>query len=213
MSRIDVEQNSQEWLEYKQNTIGSSEAAAAVGLSRWCTPKDFLWHKKHNTILEQSDYMRLGHEYEELIAQAFAERMGIGVLPEPMYIHPYIKWLSASPDRRHVGDGGLFIEIKFKVYDTLPNLPELEHLCQLQHQMFVLSQPCMYIVYGSRDLKLRVFLVDRNPHFYQHEIYKKLLLFHKCWKGTETELPYTSTVHEWSADRIQKTFNITLIHV
>lgn len=216
MTEIDLEQNTQEWLEFKQETLGASESAAACGLSRYVTPRDFLLFKrsKGEIKVETTENMVLGHEYEEPIAQLLSEFMGRGVSVHTvkMYSKPYLGWITCSPDRK-IKDG-LYIEIKLKVNGNLPSVPEIEHLVQVHHQMFVLGQEQIYLVYGTRELNaLHVFTIHKNGWFLQHEVMKKLLIFRRHWIANpeRTEpLPYGSSVHDWTHERILYTFHIEL---
>lgn len=211
MTEIDLEQNTEPWLRFKQDTLGASEGAAAIGLSRYVTPQDFLRFKRARgqIRLETNENMALGHEYEGKIADLFTELTGHELHTCKMYAKPYIPWITCSPDR-HQEEEDVYIEIKLKVNGSLPDkVPEIEHLVQVHHQMLVLGKKELVLVYGTRSLdRLRVFVIHRSPWLIK-EMMKKYGIFRKHWLAEqEAPLPYASTVFEWTEERILQTFRM-----
>ncbi len=95
--------NRDAWLAARRDHIGASEAAAALGLSPWCSPYK-LAKLKRGEISDKLDLGELGEwglRHEPTIAQAVRDRVGRDVrLTEPfsMVIHDSAPCLSASPD-------------------------------------------------------------------------------------------------------------------
>lgn len=216
MTQIFVQQNTKEWLEAKEDLFGASEIAPIAGLSRYVLPLHYLQYKcKQFEPIESTENMQLGHQYEDPIAKHFEQVMKVQVQSETMYVHPTITWLSCSPDRRIIPNG-YYIEIKLKVHGNLPEYPELEHICQVQHQMFVLNTPALYLVYGTRDNKLRIFLIQRNVSFYDTYLLPRIYEFREQWMNYRKQQPqqhkltltYTSTYYQWTRARMQSTFKI-----
>jgi predicted phage-related endonuclease len=213
MTEIDLTPDTPEWLEFKVDTLGASEGAAAMGMSRYVTPQDFLRFKRARgqIRLETTENMQLGHEYEGKIADLFTELTGHTLHTSKMFKKPYISWITCTPDRIAEEEGEkVYIEIKWKANGHLPeNHPEIEHIVQVHHQMLVLGKRELVLVYGTRSLdRLRVFVVHRNPVLIQ-EMMKKYAIFRKHWLAEqEMPLPYTSTVHDWTEERILKTFHL-----
>jgi putative phage-type endonuclease len=94
------------WREHRRKTIGGSDAAAVVGLSRWETPYS-LWCKKKGTVEEnaEGEAIRLGHDLEEYVAKRFCEATGKRVHRVNAIIyndeHPYAH---ANIDRKISGE-------------------------------------------------------------------------------------------------------------
>ena len=59
----------EEWLKLRKKTIGGSDAAAVVGLSKWASPYS-VWADKTGKVpdKEDSEAMRQGRDLEEYVA-------------------------------------------------------------------------------------------------------------------------------------------------
>lgn len=77
LSVIRAEPNTPEWYAIRNTGIGGSDAAAALGLSKWKTPYQLWLEKRGETITtEQTPAMLWGHLLEPVIRQQYAERTG-----------------------------------------------------------------------------------------------------------------------------------------
>lgn len=67
----------EEWLNYRRNGIGGSEAAIVVGLNRFGSPLQ-LWASKMGigTEPEETEVMRQGTDFEEYVARRWMEATG-----------------------------------------------------------------------------------------------------------------------------------------
>lgn len=111
--KVDVVSDTPEWEAERRLSVGASEVAAVMGLSRYNTPLDVYRHKlgvdKHfDPVLSY-----IGHASENIIEGWLREFSGIDVDPQPGFMarsveHPY---LHASFDRVHPSP---FIPIQFK---------------------------------------------------------------------------------------------------
>lgn len=105
---LPVVQRTPEWLEARGHGVGASEAAAALGLSRW-ESKYSLWARKCGLVPppEPSVAMRVGTALEPMIASLYADQVGMPVRRVNRLLrskaHPF---LLASLDRRRA-DGRL----------------------------------------------------------------------------------------------------------
>lgn len=96
-----VSENRDEWLRLRRNTLGSSEIAAAAGLSPWCSPfKLFLdMSGRGQEFDEDNDDMWLGRKMEPVIGEQFARKHNLNVRPADVLVqHPVHSWATASPD-------------------------------------------------------------------------------------------------------------------
>jgi len=140
-------QNTPEWLEWRKKYMGSSDAPAAFGMSRWCSPQEVAASKKSGTpAQEENDAMRRGHVLEEVVARLYSEATGKAVRTAHSEVHPEHEWMAASPDRAVVDDdpGDRLLECKTHtswVRDQYGEAGSDEvtdyEFVQVQHQMAV----------------------------------------------------------------------------
>jgi len=140
----------EQWLEVRSHGIGSSDAAAVLGLSPWKSPLA-LYAEKVGLIepddLSDLEHVRWGNILEEPIAERYSEVTGRTVVDPGRFtvdIHPEHPFILASVDRRIAGDGNGhgpgILEIKtasaYKLQDWQEE-PPLPYQVQLQHQLMV----------------------------------------------------------------------------
>lgn len=88
--------------------IGASEVAALLGLDPRKTPFS-LWLDKTRQAppFEGNRYTEMGHRFEAVIADAYADREGVELETCTTVRHPEIPHVFATPDRRVVGTSRL----------------------------------------------------------------------------------------------------------
>ena len=66
-----------EWLEMRRNSIGGSDAAAIVGISKWSTPMT-VWADKTGRLPDKpdSEAMRIGRDLEDYVSRRWMEETG-----------------------------------------------------------------------------------------------------------------------------------------
>lgn len=178
-----AEQGSKEWLEARKAGIGSSDAAAAIGVSKWKTPIQ-LWEEKTKGIIETENnwYMARGKALEPLIRQHYANETGEEVKNmHGVLCHPEHKWMLASLDG--YTDSGKLLEIKTATTkhgwgeagtDQIPG----EYLVQVMHAMIVTGIdkadvvvsfgggiPEKYVVHYDNDVATRI--IEREKEFWR----------------------------------------------
>lgn len=142
---LPVRQHTPEWLEARENGIGASQAAAALGLDPWQSPVG-LWAEKLKLVPPPAENlaMRLGTELEPFIARLYTEATGIKVRrANNLRQHSQHPFMLASIDRRA---GRKPIELKYSARATgygEPGTDEVpDHvLVQVLHQLAVLDEP------------------------------------------------------------------------
>jgi len=135
------------WLKLRHCGIGSSDAAAALGISQYKTPLE-LWLEKSadrpKEIGDRSDYtrqkLRTGNAMEPVIAQLFSEDFGYRVINDhKIRIHPEHPYILANIDRLlmpqepdEIGYGvleikttGMFPYLKWDEADQVVSLPRI----------------------------------------------------------------------------------------
>ena len=93
------------WLELRRHSIGGSDAAGIVGLSKWASPYS-VWAEKTGQLPEQPDNeaMRQGRDLEDYVARRWSEETGNMCRRENKIIYnPQYPWAHANVDRLVVG--------------------------------------------------------------------------------------------------------------
>lgn len=166
-TKIELEQGSPEWLDFRRSHIGASDAPIIMGVSPW--------KKIHALYLEKisgesktfySNAMRRGNELEEPVRQMVAEKLGIEfatVVLESVEM-PY---LSASLDGINE-EKEVFLEIKCPLgedHETAreKKVPE-KYYPQIQHTFLVTGfKKGYYASYQENDLI--IFEVERDDKY------------------------------------------------
>lgn len=92
-----------EWEHIRRYSIGGSEAATVLGLSKFQTPLS-LYHEKRTAYTPRKDIARqqildYGHAVEDYIVESFASQLGAVRYPEfRMFAHKQYPFLTCNPD-------------------------------------------------------------------------------------------------------------------
>jgi len=167
--------------EQRQHSIGSSDAAAATGLSPYATPLDLYLEKVgEREPFEGNVATTWGERLEAVIGDAYAEETGETViLAPPTLTHPERPWMTATLDRLVEGKPRI-LEIKNTGQymadewgpsgTTIRDAAEVgvipvQHLAQTHHQMVVANLPeaDVVVLIGGRDL--RIYHVELDERF------------------------------------------------
>lgn len=176
--------NHNEWLEWRREGIGSSDAVVIMGASPWATPLQ-LWEEKILGKTKADNYsMQRGRQLEEPARLCFEEMMKVMVFP--LYaVKPGREWMRASFDGVDL-DKKIAVEIKCPGREdhsvALNNMIPEKYYPQLQHQLEVLGLDAMYyfsfdgangvVVEVSRDDEYIKGLIQAEADFYQCMINK-----------------------------------------
>jgi putative phage-type endonuclease len=135
---LDLEQGSQEWLEWRHSGIGASEASTVMGDNRFQSPSELLYQKKNKINTEPNEKMKLGASLEQEARDMYIEEEGIHVEPLCLQSKKY-SWLIASMDGI-TEDFSHIVEIKCgkSAYwqANKGNVPSY-YYGQLQHQLLI----------------------------------------------------------------------------
>ena len=96
----------EEWLERRRHSIGGSDAAAIVGLTKWASPYT-VWADKTGRLpdKEESEAMRLGRDLEQYVATRWSEATGKKVRRvNAMLYNPLYPFAHADIDRWVMGE-------------------------------------------------------------------------------------------------------------
>lgn len=132
-----MHQQTEEWLNFRKDKIGSSDAAKIYGVSPYGSAYD-LWLEKTNRVKPTFNAnMQYGIENEEKVRHYYMEKTGLCFTPVVMQEGPE-KWMIASLDGMTFDEKDI-IEIKCcnaKVFELAKQGKAVDHYyCQMQHQL------------------------------------------------------------------------------
>lgn len=187
---IELEQRSQEWLDFRKKHIGASEAPIIMKESPWKTPRQ-LWLEKldlSNKPSYTSKAMQRGIDLEDKARQQYMEMAGVEVYPlvarSKQYPFMMASYDGISKDRSKI------VEIKCPGEDDHEKAKNKEiprkYLYQLIQQMIVVDADAIdYFSYRSAD---DVALVSIHMDDFKAEmknLIKEEKRFWDCWQSLE----------------------------
>lgn len=178
----------EEWLEQRRKSIGGSDAAAIVGLSKWSSPYS-VWAEKTGRLPEAEDTeaMRIGRDLEEYVAQRWCEATGKRVRRRNAIIkNELYPFAHANVDRLVIGeDAGL----ECKTTSTLDvmqfrgvDFPE-KYYAQCVHYMAVTGASRWYLAVLVFGRGFFTFELERD----QAEIDALMQAEERFWTFVETD--------------------------
>lgn len=160
----------EEWLEMRKGSIGGSDAAPVLGLSKYNSAYA-LWAEKTGKVtpedISDREVVRLGNDLEQYVAERWMEATGKRVRRENFIIsNPAYPFAHANPDRIVIGeDAGLECKTTSS-WEITQHLRDgrvpAQWLCQMVHYMMVTGAKRWYLAalcfgYGFYHLQ-----VERN---------------------------------------------------
>lgn len=97
--------NREEWLAERKKSLGGSDMGAVLGMNSYTSPTA-VWMDKTGRLpeKEQTEWMRLGTDLEDYVAQRFCEASGLKVVKDnTTWRNSKYPHLHMNPDRRIVG--------------------------------------------------------------------------------------------------------------
>ena len=175
-----------DWLAYRKQGIGGSDAAVVCGISRYRSPVE-LWMEKTNQMPDQEvgEAAYWGTQLEGLVRAEFTKRTGIQVEHRMELLrsdeHPFMQ-ANLDGTCLHPDLGPCIFEAKtasaFKAGEWEDGIPD-EYFLQVQHYMAVTGYGGCYIAaliggntfrwkFVHRDEELIAMLVQLEADFWQH---------------------------------------------
>jgi putative phage-type endonuclease len=191
-----MQQNTPEWLEFRKNKIGASDAPIIMGLSPWKT-RYRLWQEKLGLIETEAMNcsMKRGHDLEEMAREKYEEVTGNIILPE-VGIHKDYEWMMASLDGISI-ERDIIVEIKCPGHTDHEvalngSIPE-KYWPQLQHQLAVYDLDVLhYFSFRHEDYAL---IEVHRDDFYIEKLIKEELRF---WSQLQGMVPPELTDKDFS---------------
>ena len=139
---VKLRQGTQEWLDWRKEGIGASDASAVMGENPWKSPTYLLREKCAGKDFRYSNAKMIrGHELEAEARRRYEARIGIKVIPACLQSTTY-HWLRASVDGLAIDDG-VVLEIKCGEsayqYSSINHKVPDYYFGQLQHILAITS--------------------------------------------------------------------------
>lgn len=203
----------EQWLEVRAGGIGSSDAAAAVGLCPYKSPLE-LWMEKTGRATKAGEHLGLddprywGTLLEPFVANAYQQKTGRKVRKVNAVLqHPSLPFMLANIDREVVGSAEVqILECKtageFGARLWQDGVPEYVQL-QVQHQLAVTGKQAADVAVLLCGQTLEVFRIPRDDE----AIARLVVLEARFWEYVETDTPPPADGSESSARALRKLFS------
>ena len=195
-----------EWLEYRRQGIGGSDAAAILGVSPFATARD-LYYDKLKVVSygeDESNWVakKIGHLLEDLVAEIFHKKIGYPIYQiHKMFRHPTYDYMLADIDYFVTLPNGetAILEIKTTNYNAKEHwwqdgkeVVPINYEVQGRHYMCVMNINHVFYccLYGNNEDEVIIRHIERNMDYEQELI----ALESNFWNHhilTKTPPPYT----------------------
>jgi putative phage-type endonuclease len=196
-----MEQGSNEWLQWRKQGIGASEAAILLGLDPYGKTPYKLWLEKQGAPAEDTEaapgLFQRGHETEAMIRAALELETGVDY-PPALFEHPEYPFIRASldgwADEEAAKNACLprGMECKMVGIKALAEPIPPHHQAQLQHQMLVTAQDEWLYVRHAEGTTQK-FTVKADPRM-QTQILAACWDF---WDRVTTQIAPAFTDQDW----------------
>ena len=200
----------EEWLMRRRKTIGGSDAAGIVGLSRWASPFS-VWADKTGRAAEKEDTeaMRQGRDLEDYVARRWMEETGKRVyrLPAMLY-HPKYPFAHADVDRMVIGENaGLECKTTFSLDLKQFNGVEfpVQYYAQCVHYLAVTGADRWYLAVLAYGRGFFTFTLERD----QAEIDALMAAEADFWKLVEQDTPPDADGSEATSAALREVYPIS----
>ncbi len=185
----------EEWLEYRRQGIGGSDAAAVLGVSPFRTARDLYYDKLKIVTYEDPEdnwvQKKMGHLLEDLVAEIFHVRTGFEIYQvKKMFYHPHHPFMLADVDYFITLPNGetAILEIKTTNYNATDHwwrdgeeAVPVNYEIQGRHYMAVMNVNHVYFccLYGNSEQETIIRHIERDLD-YEAEL---IMLEDNFWNG------------------------------
>lgn len=175
-----LQQNTEEWIEFRKGKIGASDSPIIMGVSPWKSSYDLWLEKLGLSEVYTNEAMQRGHRFEASARFEFELENNFSVEPKVL-VHPEYEWMIASLDGISE-DGKKIVEIKCPGKDDHSQalsgkIPE-KYYPQLQHQIEVSGVEKAYYFSWTTDTFVTLIL-ERDDDYIKSMIEKEKE-FYEC---------------------------------
>ncbi|MEB8535194.1 YqaJ viral recombinase family nuclease [Acidithiobacillus ferriphilus] len=161
------EMSREEWLQWRNRGIGSSDAPVAIGMSRYKSPLE-LWMEKTGRKMQEDisnkDAVFWGTTLEPIVANVYAEKTGKKVRRVNSVLqHPDYPFMLANLDR--IVEGGGVLEIKTAGLRSQGQWEEgvpLPYQIQVLHQLAVTGKAWADVAVLIGGQEFRIYRIERD---------------------------------------------------
>lgn len=180
----------EEWLNWRLEGIGGSEASAIAGVNKYKSPVAVYLDKiGEGKPQEENEYMYWGNVLEDTVAREFSKRTGLKVQKRNfMYQHPEYPFMLANIDRWVTKEkAGLECKTSsaYRAHEWEGEKVPDEYAIQCNHYMAVTGAPHWYLavlIGGNtfkhfridRDEELINYLIQIEKDFWENNVLKKM---------------------------------------
>lgn len=179
---VELEQGSEEWLNFRRTKIGASDAPIIMGVSPFKTAKQLYEEKVFGVVHTEMNYgMRRGKRLEPFVLSMLNQELEIDLVPVVMQSDE-MPFLIASLDG-YEKNKNLICEIKcpnLEDHDLIYHGKVPDHYYpQLQHIMYVSKHnSMMFVSYSEKaEEKLIYITVDAHEEYQKHLIEKEKIFY------------------------------------
>lgn len=194
----------EEWIRYRKQHIGGSDAAAIAGLSSYSTAYT-VWADKTGRLPEPEDNeaMRLGRDLEPYVVHRWQETTGKSARREnAILINPSYPFAHANVDRMVVGENA---GLECKTTNAL-NLKRFKggeypanYYVQCVHYLAVTGADRWYLAVLVLGIGFHTFVIERD----EEEISALMELEAEFWEHVETNTPPATDGETPTSDAIR----------
>ena len=200
----------EEWLEQRRKTIGGSDAAGIVGLSKWASPFS-VWADKTGRAVGKTDTeaMRQGRDLEDYVARRWMEETGKRVYRlSAMLYNPQYPFAHADVDRMVIGENaGLECKTTFSFDLKQFNGVEfpVQYYTQCVHYLAVTGAARWYLAVLAYGRGFFTFVLERN----QAEIDALMAAEAAFWNHVEQDTPPSVDGSEATTAALQEIYPVS----
>lgn len=165
--------NREEWLQERMRGLGGSDAAAALGLSKWKTPYQLYLEKRGEAPpIEETEPMRWGKLLEPVVIQRYADLTGreVQTFPNELHWNKEVPFMFVTPDGIAKAEG-YKRGVEAKTARTkeawgepgTDQIPQ-EYLIQVHHFMIVERLPVVDVpvLFGGQEFEMYEVPADKE---------------------------------------------------
>ncbi len=156
---VDLEQGSQEWLDFRLTKRPASETPAVLGISPYMSARNLFLVRSGIKKVYVHKAMQRGHDLEAFARGLFCKQIGMVFTPLVAVSGEYMASLDGH---LYAGSRSIVLEIKCPAdgkggglweFVETRNAPPPHHMMQVQHQLMVTGADMAYfVVYGGGEV-------------------------------------------------------------